>query len=156
MVFDFEFNLCKYTVVTRSGPEILYNYHQEAGLWQGGGWAVPMQVTRWSNGRGEPELNALISNLKYEGLNPVVMTGRPGKQYPTHCHPMGQVRWIISGSQRVGVRITQTDGKPLPPDLQWVELDLEPGDRLELEADTQHWIQLGPQGATYIIANRKG
>ena len=115
-----------------------------------------MQVIRWSGGQGEPELNALISKLREEGLEPTVLSEHPGKHYPTHSHPESQVRWMISGTLRVGTRITETEGQPVPPDMQWVELNLERGDRLEMPADTEHWIQLGPQGATYLIANRKG
>lgn len=114
-----------------------------------------MKLTRWSKAQGEPELNALISRLKDEGLEPVVMSSHPGKQYPTHTHSNSQVRWVISGNLRVGARIIEANGRPVPKDLQWVELNMGSGDRLELPSDTEHWIQLGPQGATYLLANRK-
>jgi len=114
-----------------------------------------MKVDRWPGGGREPELNSLISLLREDGLDPVVMYGHPGKHYPTHSHPNAQVRWAISGSLKIGVRLKEADDRPIPEELQWIELDLGPGDRVELPVGTEHWIRLGPQGASYLLANRK-
>lgn len=113
-----------------------------------------MKLTRWASDQGEPELQELMSKLYDEGLEPAVVSDHPGTSYPTHDHPTFEVRWIISGTLTVGVRMRGGD-VTLSDELQWAELNLEAGDRLDLSAGTKHWAQVGPQGVTYLAASRK-
>lgn len=113
-----------------------------------------MQVTRWSGDRSKVELNRLISTLKSEGLHPTVMSEMPGAKYDTHNHAQAEIRWLVKGTMTLGVKLTELEGKPVPEGMEWLELELEAGDRVDLPAETDHWALVGPQGVTYLVASR--
>lgn len=85
-------------------------------------------VTRWDPARGPLELRTLRHALEREGLTTAWWSETPGARIPEHAHPFSESRWIVSGYLRVAV--------------QGEMIDLGPGDRLDLPADTPHALEV--------------
>ena len=69
------------------------------------------------------------NTLKEDGLDYYRWSDNPRATYSWHTHPHAEVRWVVSGSIKMGLR----GGK---------EIVLNPGDRLDLPANTEHWAEV--------------
>jgi quercetin dioxygenase-like cupin family protein len=75
-----------------------------------------------------------------EGLRPRSWTSEPGSDFGWHSHPQAKVLYCVRGS------ITfQTEE---------IHCSLSPGDRLEIEADTEHSAKVGPDRVECLEAFR--
>tara|TARA_Y100000031_G_C8187299_1_gene369605 strand:+ start:347 stop:658 length:312 start_codon:yes stop_codon:yes gene_type:complete len=100
-----------------------------------------MKLQRWDKD-SPPTVRELENVLRREGLGFYRWSDNPGVSYPWHTHPHPEVRWIISGSIKMGLR----DGK---------EIVLNPGDRLDLPANTEHWAKVVSRTpVVYLCASR--
>jgi mannose-6-phosphate isomerase-like protein (cupin superfamily) len=64
----------------------------------------------------------------------------PGDTYGRHAHDYHKVLFCLDGS----ITFHLTDG----------DVDLEPGDRLDLDPGTEHAATVGPRGCSCIEASR--
>lgn len=95
----------------------------------------------WS-GAGTPTEEQLRRLVEEEGLTCYDWSNGPGYDYAAHEHAYHKVLYCLRGS------ITFT----LPDDGQ--EVQLGPGDRLELPAGKRHGARVGPEGVTCLEAHR--
>ena len=96
---------------------------------------------RW--GRAEPpterEMRGILST---EGLAPYAWGNPPGDRYEPHRHAFVKVLYCVSGSIKF----------ELPE--EGASLELRPGDRLDLPAQTLHSALVGPEGVVCLEAHR--
>lgn len=91
-----------------------------------------------------PSLAACERTLRKEGLSaPRPWSNAPGDRYGSHQHPYHKVLYCVEGSIRFVV------------DSTGEQIDLSPGDRLEIPPGTPHSAVVGPQGVTCIEAARE-
>jgi quercetin dioxygenase-like cupin family protein len=102
-----------------------------------------MRLTRW-NKETAPSLEVLRSTLTGEGLSVSEWTDPAGTVYPVHTHEYAEVRVVVIGHLRIGLPDTGE------------EFILNPGDRLDLPANTPHWADVFGHGpVVYLSASRK-
>ncbi len=87
----------------------------------------------------EAELEALF---RREKLHPRWWSNAPGDRYGTHSHPYHKLLYCARGSIRF---LVEPGGR---------QLDLSPGDRLDIPPGTPHSAVVGPQGVTCVEAPR--
>jgi len=85
------------------------------------------------------EATILRERVTGEGLDPGAWSNGPGDQYASHDHVYDKVIVVASGSITFGL-----DAGPV---------QLAPGDRLELPADTAHDASVGPDGVVCLEAH---
>lgn len=73
-----------------------------------------------------------------EGLMPYRWSNQPGHRYPTHSHDYDKVLFCVDGA----ITFHTPDG----------DLELRPGQRMDLPAGTPHGATVGPAGVTCIEA----
>lgn len=78
--------------------------------------------------------------FREEGLNPQTWSNEPGYVYGKHQHPYHKVLFCIDGS----ITFHTPDG----------DIDLGPGDRLDLSPGTPHSATVGSPGVTCMEAQR--
>lgn len=78
--------------------------------------------------------------LAAEGLDPETWSNPPGHAYAEHQHPYHKVLFCIDGS----ITFHTADG----------DIELSPGDRLDLPPGRRHSATVGPEGVTCIEAAR--
>ena len=88
-----------------------------------------------------PDHDGLRRRFREEGLNPREWRNGPGDTYDWHAHGYHKVLYCLSGSI---VFHTKSDG----------DLELEAGDRLDVEPGTEHAATVGPDGVQCIEAAR--
>lgn len=94
--------------------------------------------TEWE---GPPPSAADISaRFVAEGLSPHSWGNSPGDRYGWHEHEYHKVLYCVSG----GIRFHTDDG----------DVDLRPGDRMDLEPGTRHAATVGPEGVECMEAPR--
>lgn len=76
-----------------------------------------------------------------EGLEPQLWRNGPGHRYAWHEHGYHKVLYCLRGSI---VFHTRSDG----------DLELHPGDRLDIEPGTSHAATVGPEGVACVEAAR--
>ena len=82
-----------------------------------------------------------LAAFRAEGCSPARSWGnRPGDAYGSHSHGYHKVLFCLSGSI-----VFQTDEG---------DLELRPGDRLDLEPGTRHAATVGPDGVECVEASR--
>lgn len=93
------------------------------------------------NGRESPGEKALRRHLEAEGLEVFTWRDPADRTYEAHSHPCDESLWVVRGQIAfcVGGR----------------DFVLGPGDRLELPGGTVHSAHAGPDGATYLIGQRR-
>jgi mannose-6-phosphate isomerase-like protein (cupin superfamily) len=96
-------------------------------------------VTPWPH-YAPPTEQALNKALQDKGLAPRWWSNGPRDRYAVHDHSYHKVLYCASGSIRFVV-----DG---------ANVDLSPGDRLDLPPRTPHSAVVGPQGVTCVEAAR--
>jgi quercetin dioxygenase-like cupin family protein len=87
-----------------------------------------------------PTRDELDDRLKGENLSPRWWSNGPGDEYGWHEHPYHKVVYCQFGSIRFQ---TQDD-----------DIDLQPGDRLEIEPETEHAATVGGNGCVCVEAAR--
>lgn len=92
---------------------------------------MPARVTRRATTSSSPE--ALEAELRREELAPSRWGNAPGDTYGWHAHPYAKVLVCLTG----GITFHTRDSG---------DLDLGPGDRLEIDAGTDHAATVGPEG----------
>lgn len=85
---------------------------------------------------------SLAARLVDEGLAAQAWSNGPGDRYAVHAHGYDKVIVVTAGSIEFG----------LPQRGERIRLD--PGDRLELPAGTDHGADVGPGGVTCLEAHR--
>ncbi len=83
---------------------------------------------------------ALAAFAAEECSAPRTWSNAPGDRYGWHAHAYHKVLFCLSGSI-----VFHTDGG---------DVQLRPGDRLDLEPETAHAATVGPEGVTCIEASR--
>ncbi|MEX1253160.1 MAG: cupin domain-containing protein [Dehalococcoidia bacterium] len=96
-------------------------------------------LTPWHQ-RTPPTEGALDELLRSEGLTPRWWSNGPGDRYAAHDHPYHKVLYCASGSIRFVVG--------------GANVDLSPGDRLDIPPGTPHSAVVGPEGVTCAEAAR--
>jgi hypothetical protein len=106
-----------------------------------GGQPIAAGLTRWEcpDRPTERELRAILSA---EGLAPYAWGNPAGDVYAEHRHPFVKVLYCVSGSIRFDL---PEEGRAL---------ELGPGDRLDLPAQTLHGAVVGPDGVVCLEAHR--
>lgn len=94
----------------------------------------------WS-GAGDPGESALRSALEAEGLEVHTWRDPADRIYCDHHHERDESLWLVRGSMLL--RIEER------------EYRLGPGDRLLLPAGLLHSSRAGPDGAMYLIGQRR-
>ena len=78
--------------------------------------------------------------LRSDGLSPAAWGNRPGDRYGWHRHEYHKVLYCVSGS--IVFHTSQGD------------VELHAGDRVEVEAGTDHAASVGPDGVRCVEAAR--
>jgi quercetin dioxygenase-like cupin family protein len=86
----------------------------------------------------EPRLRRTLAKENFEVA---VWHDRCSARYAPHSHPCDESLWVLHGSI-----VLQVEGERHP---------LGPGDRLMLPKGTRHSAEVGPEGATYLIGQRR-
>jgi len=98
-------------------------------------------LTRWPESAGQITINKVRARLEQEGLHPYRFEMVPGDAYGNHAHPEAEIRWVVSGRMRIRV--------------DYEELILEPGDRLDLAANVVHSADVcGEEVVVTLCASR--
>ena len=96
------------------------------------------RLTRWEG--AAPDRATIEARFRDEGLSPHGWGNAPGDRYGSHSHGYRKVLYCISG----GIVFHTGDG----------DLELAPGDRLDVEPDTEHSATVGPAGVECMEASR--
>lgn len=96
-----------------------------------------MQVVRWQGGE-QPAESELSDRLAADGLSASGWGNGPGQRYDWHSHEYNKILYCVHGSI-----VFHTDHG---------DVELGPGDRLELAAGTAHAALVGPAGVRCIEA----
>ena len=94
----------------------------------------------WDGDR-PPGENALRRRLEAEGWQVVAWSDPCDRRYAPHAHDCDESLWVVRG--RI---VLQVEGRDIP---------LGPGDRLLLPRGTPHTARAGPEGAAYLIGQRR-
>ncbi len=84
--------------------------------------------------------DGIEETFRAEGLSPHGWGNGPGDRYGTHSHSYHKVLYCVSGS----IVFHTPDG----------DVELGPGDRLELPPGTPHSATVGPSGCECMEASR--
>lgn len=99
-----------------------------------------IDVVRWAKPK-KPTLEALQDILRKEGLAFSLFTDPPGVKYGRHKHDFDDFVVIVSGRMKLGIN-----------GVEWI---LNPGDRIDLPANTPHWAEiLGKEPVRYLSAEK--
>src|SRR5262245_30811929 len=99
-----------------------------------------LEVIPWPASDAPAEAT-LRDRLAREGYDAFAWTDAPGAHYNAHSHDHDESIWLVSGAIVFGA-----EGREYP---------LGPGDRLMLPAGMVHTAHAGPDGATYLIGERR-
>ncbi len=102
---------------------------------------MDLQHIRW-HGDHDPGEPTLRRQLESEGFEVSTWRDPSDRCYELHTHPHDESLWVLRG--HIVLRIAGDD------------YPLGPGDRLMLPRGTLHAAQAGPDGATYLIGQRRG
>ncbi len=94
---------------------------------------------RRQDGRAPSEAE-IAAAMRTEGLDPQWWRNGPGEKYGWHEHGYHKVLYCVSG----GIVFHTSDG----------DLELRPGDRLDVEPGTEHAATVGPSGVECLEASR--
>lgn len=101
---------------------------------------MKVEHIRWLSAH-EPGEVTLRQQLEAEGFDVSLWRDPADRTYESHTHPHDESLWVLRG--RIVLRIS---GEDYP---------LDRGDRLMLPRDTVHEAQAGPEGATYLIGQKR-
>lgn len=100
---------------------------------------MPVRVTPSATRSTEP--GRVEADLRLEGLEPTRWGNGPGDTYRWHSHGYGKVLVCLRGSITFHTR--EAD-----------DVELHPGDRLEIGPGTEHAATVGPDGVECAEARR--
>ncbi|MGI9099073.1 MAG: cupin domain-containing protein [Solirubrobacteraceae bacterium] len=86
-----------------------------------------------------PRRDQIEAIFEREGLRPYAWGNEPGDRYGWHTHGHRKILYCVSGSIVFHTR-------------EESDLALEPGDRLEVDAGTEHAATVGPDGVSCLEA----
>jgi quercetin dioxygenase-like cupin family protein len=92
------------------------------------------------DGEAAADRTAIEARFRAEGLAAHAWGNGPGHRYGSHRHGYHKVLYCVSG----GIVFHTADG----------DLALGPGDRLDVEAGTEHAATVGPDGVECLEASR--
>ena len=102
---------------------------------------MPATVTRAAaDPRAEP--HKVLAAMRAEGLSAYRWDNGPHAVYAAHSHPYHKVLYCLRGSIRF---VLTREGQAI---------ELRPGDRLDLEPETEHSALVGPDGVACLEAQR--
>jgi quercetin dioxygenase-like cupin family protein len=87
-----------------------------------------------------PSRSQVEARFRQQGLSPRSWSNGPGDRYDRHDHDYHKVLYCVSG----GIVFHTDEG----------DLDLAPGDRLDIEPGTGHAATVGPEGVECVEAAR--
>lgn len=87
-----------------------------------------------------PDRSTIEARFRKEGLSPHGWGNAPGDTYSRHTHAYDKVLYCVSG----GITFHTDAG----------DIDLRPGDRLDVDAGTAHAATVGPEGVECMEASR--
>jgi quercetin dioxygenase-like cupin family protein len=93
------------------------------------------------NPDGQADTAAIEASMRADGLDPRRWGNGPGDRYGWHEHRYHKVLYCLSGSI---VFHTKSDG----------DIELNAGDRLDLDPGTSHAATVGPRGVECVEAPR--
>ena len=96
------------------------------------------RLTPWDG--AAPERRAVEARFREEGLSPQAWGNAPGDRYGRHAHDFHKVLYCVSGSI-----VFHTDAG---------DVELHPGDRLDVGPGTPHAATVGPDGVECMEAPR--
>ena len=96
------------------------------------------RLTKWDG--PPPDRRAIERRFADEGLSARSWSNAPGDRYGAHSHGYHKVLYCVSG----GIVFHTGDG----------DVDLRPGDRLDVEPGTEHSATVGPEGVECMEASR--
>ena len=99
-----------------------------------------MSASRTPAGQKPTARDDLDAELREQGLSPRWWSNGPGDTYGRHDHPHHKVLYCSEGS----ITFHLQDG----------DVELSPGDRLDIEPGTEHSATVGPNGVTCVEAAR--
>jgi quercetin dioxygenase-like cupin family protein len=99
---------------------------------------VTARRTEWQG--PAPDRSQIEAKFGEEGLSPHGWGNAPGDTYGRHAHGYHKVLYCVSGS----IVFHTDDG----------DIELHPGDRLDVEPDTDHAATVGPDGVQCMEASR--
>lgn len=99
-----------------------------------------MRATKTPNQGPSPAPEDLERRLRDEGLEPRWWGNAPGDTYPWHSHGYHKVLYCAQGSITFHTRAG--------------DVELGPGDRLDVPPGTEHAATVGPQGCRCVEAAR--
>ncbi len=89
--------------------------------------------------------NSIKNALINEGYDDIyTWQDSPGTFYDWHTHPNYEIRWVYQGEVIIGIKDNNQ---------QVMELNLKPGDRLEIPPNTLHYAET-KTGVKYICASK--
>ena len=97
-----------------------------------------MSARRTPHDGPPPERSELEARLRQDRLTPRMWGNAPGDTYDWHAHEYHKVLYCVSGS----IVFHTDDG----------DVELGPGDRLDVEPGTRHAATVGPDGVECIEA----
>lgn len=101
---------------------------------------MQLRQISWT-GAGDPGESVLRSALEAEGFEVHAWRDPADRIYGAHHHDCDESLWVVRGS--IVFRVDER------------EYRLGPGDRLLLPAGILHSARAGPDGATYLIGQRR-
>jgi len=101
---------------------------------------MQLEILRW-DAPDAPTEAAIQQRLEADGFSAFCWSDPPRAHYDAHEHDRDESIWCVAGEIRFAAA-----GR---------ELVLAPGDRLMLPAGTRHTADAGPDGATYLIGQRR-
>ena len=96
------------------------------------------RLTRWDG--PAPDRADIEARFRNEGLSPHGWGNGPGDRYGAHAHSYHKVLYCIAG----GIVFHTAEG----------DVELSPGDRLDVEPDTEHSATVGLSGVECLEAAR--
>ncbi len=87
-----------------------------------------------------PDRAAIEERFRNEGLSPHGWGNAPGDRYGSHSHGYHKVLYCVVG----GIVFHTEEG----------DVELGPGDRLDVEPGTEHAATVGPSGVECLEASR--
>jgi quercetin dioxygenase-like cupin family protein len=102
--------------------------------------AMKLRRIPWK-GDGDPGESTLRRWLEDEGFEVHAWSDPADRIYGEHHHDCDESLWVVRGSMVFSVK-----GR---------DYRLGPGDRLQLPAHVAHRAVAGPEGATYLIGQRR-
>lgn len=100
------------------------------------------QLTPWPD-PDPPSRSRLEAVFFREGLSPAWWSNGPHDRYSPHSHGYHKVLYCVSG----GITFRIEPGGP--------DIEMRPGDRLDIPPGTSHSAVVGPEGVTCVEAPRK-